>query len=312
MLDAARAPRTRRRGRGPGRRQPGSATGACRSSTSTAATSRSQAPAGDLWLVGNGEVYNHEDVRASSRRRAFATRPTTRSRCTCSTSAGPAALDELNGMFAFVLAGEDGRFLAARDPVGIKPLYWAPARRQRALRLGDRRLRRRLAAARRGVPARPLLDAGARRSCASPAPSRRRRGRAAARAVWSDAPSRPTTRSPRPAEVLIALRRASDDGRRARRRVPVGRPRLDARRRDRARYLERARRAAADLRRRPVDCADLLAARVVAESPRHRAPRARLRRRARRSRRCRPSCARSSTSTRRWCAARCRTTCSPR
>jgi asparagine synthase (glutamine-hydrolysing) len=28
-------------------------------------------------------------------------------------------------MFAFVLAGRDGRFLAARDPVGIKPLYWA-------------------------------------------------------------------------------------------------------------------------------------------------------------------------------------------
>jgi asparagine synthase (glutamine-hydrolysing) len=38
---------------------------------------------------------------------------------------GPDSLDQLNGMFAFVLAGRDGRFLAARDPVGIKPLYWA-------------------------------------------------------------------------------------------------------------------------------------------------------------------------------------------
>ena len=28
-------------------------------------------------------------------------------------------------MFAFVMAGSDGRFVAARDPVGIKPLYWA-------------------------------------------------------------------------------------------------------------------------------------------------------------------------------------------
>jgi asparagine synthase (glutamine-hydrolysing) len=28
-------------------------------------------------------------------------------------------------MFAFLVAGEDGSFLAARDPVGIKPLYWA-------------------------------------------------------------------------------------------------------------------------------------------------------------------------------------------
>src|SRR5918998_1373336 len=31
---------------------------------------------------------------------------------------------ELNGMFAFIAAGS-GRFVAARDPVGIKPLYWA-------------------------------------------------------------------------------------------------------------------------------------------------------------------------------------------
>jgi asparagine synthase (glutamine-hydrolysing) len=28
-------------------------------------------------------------------------------------------------MFAFVVAGRDGRFVAARDPVGIKPLYWS-------------------------------------------------------------------------------------------------------------------------------------------------------------------------------------------
>jgi len=28
-------------------------------------------------------------------------------------------------MFAFLVAGSDGSFLAARDPVGIKPLYWA-------------------------------------------------------------------------------------------------------------------------------------------------------------------------------------------
>ena len=38
---------------------------------------------------------------------------------------GPTGLAELNGMFAFVMAAADGRFVAARDPVGIKPLYWA-------------------------------------------------------------------------------------------------------------------------------------------------------------------------------------------
>src|SRR3990170_671529 len=40
-------------------------------------------------------------------------------------SGAPQALAALNGMFAVVAAGEDGRFVAARDPVGIKPLYWA-------------------------------------------------------------------------------------------------------------------------------------------------------------------------------------------
>jgi asparagine synthase (glutamine-hydrolysing) len=35
-------------------------------------------------------------------------------------------------MYAFVMATEDGRFVAARDPVGIKPLYWTPP-------AGDRR-----------------------------------------------------------------------------------------------------------------------------------------------------------------------------
>ena len=38
-------------------------------------------------------------------------------------------------MFAFVMAGRDGRFVAARDPVGIKPLYWA--RREGAVRFAS-------------------------------------------------------------------------------------------------------------------------------------------------------------------------------
>ena len=38
---------------------------------------------------------------------------------------GPAGLHELRGMYAVIAAGQDGLFVAARDPVGIKPLYWA-------------------------------------------------------------------------------------------------------------------------------------------------------------------------------------------
>ena len=35
---------------------------------------------------------------------------------------GPAAVARLNGMFAIAMADADG--LVARDPVGVKPLYW--------------------------------------------------------------------------------------------------------------------------------------------------------------------------------------------
>jgi len=80
---------------------------------------------GGLWLVGNGEVYNHADVRAGLRGRAFRTRSDNEVALHLLDERGPGALGELNGMFAFVAAGADGRFVAARDPVGIKPLYWA-------------------------------------------------------------------------------------------------------------------------------------------------------------------------------------------
>jgi asparagine synthase (glutamine-hydrolysing) len=82
-------------------------------------------PAGDLWLVGNGEVYNHEDVGERLTHASFQTSSDNEVALHLVDSHGPDSLDQLNGMFAFVLAGRDGRFLAARDPVGIKPLYWA-------------------------------------------------------------------------------------------------------------------------------------------------------------------------------------------
>src|SRR4051812_7665851 len=82
-------------------------------------------PAGDLWLVGNGEVYNHEDVGDRLTRERFQTSSDNEVALHLVDEHGPDSLRELNGMFAFVLAGRDGRFLAARDPVGIKPLYWA-------------------------------------------------------------------------------------------------------------------------------------------------------------------------------------------
>jgi asparagine synthase (glutamine-hydrolysing) len=81
--------------------------------------------AGDVWLVGNGEVYNHEQVRATLLPERFATRSDNEVALHLVDERGPAALAELEGMFAFIVAGDDGRFVAARDAVGIKPLYWA-------------------------------------------------------------------------------------------------------------------------------------------------------------------------------------------
>ncbi len=79
----------------------------------------------DLFLVGNGEIYNHEEIRASLPDTVFRTRSDNEVALHLFEQRGPDAFTDLHGMYAFVIAGEDGRFLAARDPVGIKPLYWA-------------------------------------------------------------------------------------------------------------------------------------------------------------------------------------------
>jgi asparagine synthase (glutamine-hydrolysing) len=79
----------------------------------------------DVYLVGNGEVYNHEAIRSKLPDDHFRTSSDNEVALHLVEREGPDALRELNGMYAFVIAGDDGRFLAARDPVGIKPLYWA-------------------------------------------------------------------------------------------------------------------------------------------------------------------------------------------
>lgn len=76
---------------------------------------------GGVYLVGNGEVYNHSDFPSEG-----VTGSDNEVALHLLAEEGPHALARLNGMFAFVMAAEDGRFVAARDPVGIKPLYWTP------------------------------------------------------------------------------------------------------------------------------------------------------------------------------------------
>ena len=87
------------------------------------------------YLVGNGEVYNHEEVRAGLVDRELLTTSDNEVALHLIDERGVEGLGELSGMFAFVMAGRDGRFVAARDPVGIKPLYWA--RRDGAVRFAS-------------------------------------------------------------------------------------------------------------------------------------------------------------------------------
>lgn len=90
---------------------------------------------GQLWMVGNGEIYNHSEVRRGLDGREFATRSDNEVALHLLDDSGPDQLGRMEGMFALVAAGRDGRFIAARDPVGIKPLYWA--RRGRRVRFAS-------------------------------------------------------------------------------------------------------------------------------------------------------------------------------
>src|SRR3712207_1016405 len=69
-------------------------------------------PEGAHFLVGNGEGYNHERVRDRLDGSRFSTRSDNEVALHLLDEEGPHALDRLNGMFAFVAAAEDGRFVA--------------------------------------------------------------------------------------------------------------------------------------------------------------------------------------------------------
>lgn len=79
---------------------------------------------GENVLVANGEIYNYEDLRATLGASAFETQSDSETILHLFRSGELSWIEKLDGMFAFVLATPD-RIIAARDPLGIKPLFMA-------------------------------------------------------------------------------------------------------------------------------------------------------------------------------------------
>ena len=82
---------------------------------------------GSVWIVFNGEIYNHEELRIEleGQGHRYVTETDTETIIHLYEEYGLDCVSRLNGMFAFAIwdAGEERIFLA-RDRIGIKPLYY--------------------------------------------------------------------------------------------------------------------------------------------------------------------------------------------
>src|SRR5262249_23513504 len=83
---------------------------------------------GKLVVTFNGEIYNYRQLRLAleARGRRFRTQTDTEVLLHLYAEKGEAMVNDLRGMFAFGLwDSEKNALLRARDPSGIKPLYYA-------------------------------------------------------------------------------------------------------------------------------------------------------------------------------------------
>ncbi len=87
---------------------------------------------GDVHVVCNGEIYNHEAIAQDlSATHTLATKSDAEVISHLYEDHGDDCVKLLDGMFAFVLYdAKRKRFLAARDPIGVKPFYYARDGRQ--------------------------------------------------------------------------------------------------------------------------------------------------------------------------------------
>lgn len=85
---------------------------------------------GSIHIVYNGEIYNFPKLRSQlARRHQLCTRTDTEVVVHSYEEHGPECVKLFDGMFAFALIDGDDLFLA-RDPLGVKPLYYALAHGQ--------------------------------------------------------------------------------------------------------------------------------------------------------------------------------------
>lgn len=83
---------------------------------------------GTVWITYNGEVYNHEALRAelTAKGHTFGSRSDTEAILHLYEEEGPDFVRRLEGMFALAIwDGPRRQLLLARDRIGVKPLYYA-------------------------------------------------------------------------------------------------------------------------------------------------------------------------------------------
>ena len=85
---------------------------------------------GTIWIVFNGEIYNHRQLRPflESRGHRYRSNSDTETILHLYEEYGPDCVSHLRGMFAFAIwDSSQKRFFCARDRLGIKPFYYAVA-----------------------------------------------------------------------------------------------------------------------------------------------------------------------------------------
>lgn len=95
---------------------------------SLAAAQPMHSPDGRYVLIYNGEIYNFQDLRHDliAKGHRFTSTGDTEVLLHGLMEYGPTFVDRLNGIFAFALWDRREReLLLARDPLGVKPLYYA-------------------------------------------------------------------------------------------------------------------------------------------------------------------------------------------